>query len=76
MNIAVILPGELPAEGFAALEAMFHQIVAPGTDVSIMGLSGVTIRDAADIDALEPAAVRKAIEAQQQGCDAIVLHGT
>lgn len=76
MNIAVILPGELPAEGCAALKATFQQIVAPGTKTSILALPGVTIRNAADIDSLEPAAVSKAIEAQQEGCDAVVLHGT
>ncbi len=75
MNIAIILPGELPGETGAAVKAGLQRIVSPATQTRVYAVKGATIQVATDIDRLTPAAVEKTAEAEQNGCDALVLNG-
>ena len=76
MKLAVILPGELPEEACAVLNAEFSRFLSPGTKTAIIGLKDTVIQGVEDIYRLTPPATEAAQKAELEGFDGIVFSGT
>ena len=76
MKLAVILPGELPEQAYAVLNAQFSNFLSPGTQTAIIGLQNTTIECADDIARLTAPATAAAQKAEKDGFDGIVFSGT
>ncbi|MBN2468487.1 MAG: hypothetical protein JXD19_10090 [Deltaproteobacteria bacterium] len=76
MKVAVIVPGEIPAEVKKPIEDELKRVASPGTDVEVFGIKGGRIRVAGDIDLSIPAAMEQAVNAEKNGFAAIILNGT
>jgi|GEM_PF-1067316 len=71
MKLAVIMPGEIYPEIVTEIESL----VAPETEVIVMGATDGLLEVAGDIELKGPQAAMLALQAEREGCDAVVLNG-
>jgi len=75
MNLAVIIPGEVPGEAATAMKESMQRIVSPEVEIALYDIKGAKIQSIEDIESLGPKAVEQSAQALQNGCQAIVLNG-
>lgn len=71
MKLAVILPGAVSPGAIKEIEAL----VSPATEVIVLGAAGGYLEVAGDIDLKGPEAAMLAMQAERDGCDAVVIDG-
>ncbi len=71
MKLAVILPGAVSS----GAEKEIENLLSPGTELVVLGAAGGLLAVAGDIDLKGPEAAMLAMQAEQDGCDAVVLDG-
>ena len=71
MKLAVILPGAVSPGAEKEIEAL----ASPGTEVVVLGASEGLLAVAGDIDLKGPEAAMLAMQAEKDGCEAVVIDG-
>lgn len=75
MKIAMIAPVKFPDEAREALKNQIDQITSPGTEVTLFEMEVNSFSSFADLESLDSAAAKLALDAERNGFDIIVMGG-
>ena len=76
-TIGIIIPGNLSKAALNARVLHLKRFITPPDEISVFTFQGEIkeIRTGADVSLLAPETVRLAVLAEQEGCDAVIIHG-
>lgn len=76
MKLAVILPGSHGPETCEAREKYLNEFTSPGTEIMVCPSGGTeSIESTIDFALMVPGVVDRAVEAEKNGFDGVVIHG-
>ena len=77
MRLAVILPGDHGKELREQREKYLENFASPGTEIKVFSSGGTQkINSGIDFALISPGGVKQATEAEKNGFDGVVIHGT
>jgi hypothetical protein len=77
VKLAVILPGDPGREVCEQRESYLNTFASPGTEIKVFSSGGTQkISSGIDFALISPGGVKRAMEAEKNGFDGVVIHGT